>query len=168
MSEKKLNAAQRLEQLEKSLLLVDQTLHEMYKSIEGLRLAGKTLSNKIDSIVQASSQGLALTEESVNKIMTDNNVEELKGRIEKLKASGALVEASEIGDMSLIVLREIDPETKEVQNPRTQIAFRLLAPPTQEALRSKKSGDVISLGEDKLDIEVMEIYNIVVETQKSE
>jgi hypothetical protein len=165
---KKLNAAQRLEALEKSMLLMDKALHEMYKSIEGLRLAGKTLSNKIDSVIETSVQGLPLSEESVEKVMTENNVQELKGRIEKLKASGSLVEGSEIGEMSLIVIREIDPETKKVENPRTQVAFRLLAPTTQELLRGKKVGDLVSLGADKLDVEVTEVYDIVVETQKSE
>ena len=53
-NDKKLNAAQRLESLEKAMVLMDKTIHELYKSIEGLRLAGKTLSNKVDSIDRKS------------------------------------------------------------------------------------------------------------------
>jgi uncharacterized coiled-coil protein SlyX len=164
---KKLNAAQRLESLENAMALVDKTIHELFKSVENLRLAGKTLSNKVDSIISASSQGQQINDDIINKIMIENNVSELKERIEKLKASNQIIDGSEIGDMSLMVLREIDPDTNEVANPRVQIAFQLLAEPTKELLKGKKAGDIISMGENKLNIEVLEVYNIVIpEAQK--
>lgn len=161
-NDKKLNAAQRLESLEKAMVLIDKTIHELYKSVEGLRLAGKTLSNKVDSIISASAQGQQINDDVVNKIMIENNVQELKERIEKLKASNQLVEGSEINDMSLMVLREIDPDTNEVANPRVQIAFQLLADQTKDLLRGKKAGDIIAMGENKLNLEVLEVYTIVV------
>lgn len=165
-NDKKLNAAQRLESLEKAMVLMDKTIHELYKSIEGLRLAGKTLSNKVDSIISASSQGQQINDDVVNKIMTENNVQELKQRIESLKASGQLAQGEEINDLSLMVLREVDPDTGEVANPRVQIAYQLLAEPTKELLKGKKAGDVIAMGEDKLNLEVLEVYNIVVPEQQ--
>lgn len=165
-NDKKLNAAQRLESLEKSMVLLDKTIHELYKSIEGLRLAGKTLSNKVDSIISASSQGQQINDDVVNKIMTENNVQELKQRIESLKASGQLAEGEEINDLSLMVLREVDPDTGEVANPRVQIAYQLLAESTKQLLKGKKPGDVIAMGEDKLNLEVLEVYNIVVPEQQ--
>lgn len=165
-NDKKLNAAQRLESLEKAMVLMDKTIHELYKSIEGLRLAGKTLSNKVDSIISASSQGQQINDDVVNKIMTENNVQELKQRIESLKASGQLVQGEEINDLSLMVLREVDPDTGEVANPRVQIAYQLLAESTKELLKGKKAGDVITMGEDKLNLEVLEVYNIVVPEQQ--
>lgn len=161
-NDKKLNAAQRLESLEKAMVLIDKTIHELYKSVEGLRLAGKTLSNKVDSIISASAQGQQINDDVVNKIMIENNVQELKERIEKLKASNQLVEGSEINDLSLMVLREIDPDTNEVANPRVQIAFQLLADQTKDLLRGKKAGDIIAMGENKLNLEVLEVYTIVV------
>lgn len=161
-NDKKLNAAQRLESLEKAMVLIDKTIHELYKSVEGLRLAGKTLSNKVDSIISASAQGQQINDDIVNKIMIENNVQELKERIEKLKASNQLVEGSEIGDLSLMVLREVDPDTNEVANPRVQIAFQLLADQTKDLLRGKKAGDIIAMGENKLNLEVLEVYTIVV------
>jgi hypothetical protein len=165
-NDKKLNAAQRLESLEKAMVLMDKTIHELYKSIEGLRLAGKTLSNKVDSIISASSQGQQVNDDVVNKIMTENNVQELKQRIESLKASGQLAQGEEINELSLMVLREVDPDTGEVANPRVQIAYQLLAESTKELLKGKKSGDVIAMGEDKLNLEVLEVYNIVVPEQQ--
>ena len=163
---KKLNAAQRLEALEKAMVLVDKTIHELFKSIEGLRLAGKTLNNKVDSIISASSQGQQINDDVVNKIMTENNVNELKDRIEALKTSGQLTEGSEIGDMSLMVLREVDPDTNEVVNPRIQIAYQLLADSTKDLIKGKKAGDIVSMGEDKLNLEVLEVYEIVVPAQQ--
>jgi hypothetical protein len=165
-NDKKLNAAQRLESIEKSLVLVDKTIHELYKSIEGLRLAGKSLSNKVDSIIAASSAGQQINDDVINKIMTENNVSELKQRIESLKASGQLVEGEEINDLSLMVLREVDPDTGEVANPRIQIAFQLLAETTKNLIRGKKAGDVVAMGEDKLSLEVLEVYNIVIAEQQ--
>jgi uncharacterized coiled-coil protein SlyX len=165
-NDKKLNAAQRLESLEKAMVLMDKTIHELYKSIEGLRLAGKTLSNKVDSIISASSQGQQVNDDVVNKIMTENNVQELKQRIESLKASGQLAQGEEINELSLMVLREVDPDTGEVANPRVQIAYQLLAESTKELLKGKKAGDVIAMGEDKLNLEVLEVYNIVVPEQQ--
>lgn len=161
-NDKKLNAAQRLESLEKAMVLIDKTIHELYKSVEGLRLAGKTLSNKVDSIISASAQGQQINDDVVNKIMIENNVQELKERIERLKSSNQLVEGSEINDLSLMVLREIDPDTNEVANPRVQIAFQLLAEQTKDLLRGKKAGDIIAMGENKLNLEVLEVYEIVV------
>jgi hypothetical protein len=161
-NDKKLNAAQRLESIEKAMVLVDKTIHELFKNIENLRLAGKTLSNKVDSIVAASAQGQQINDDVINKIMIENNVQELKERIEKLKASNQILEGSEINDMSLMVLREIDPDTNEVANPRIQIAFQLLADPTKDLLRGKKAGDIIAMGENKLNLEVLEVYSIVV------
>jgi hypothetical protein len=161
-NDKKLTAAQRLESIEKAMVLVDKTIHELFKNIENLRLAGKTLSNKVDSIVAASAQGQQINDDIINKIMIENNVQELKERIEKLKASNQILEGSEINDMSLMVLREIDPDTNEVANPRIQIAFQLLADSTKDLLRGKKAGDIIAMGENKLNLEVLEVYSIVV------
>jgi hypothetical protein len=165
-NDKKLNAAQRLESLEKAMVLMDKTIHELYKSVEKLRLAGKTLSNKVDSIISASSQGQQINDDVVNKIMTENNVQELKQRIESLKASGQLVQGEEINELSLMVLREVDPDTGEVANPRVQIAYQLLAESTKELLKGKKAGDVIAMGENKFNLEVLEVYNIVVPEQQ--
>lgn len=165
-NDKKLNAAQRLESLEQAMVLIDKTVHELYKSIESLRLAGKTLSNKVDSIISASSQGQQINDDIINKIMIENNVQELKERIEKLKASNQIQDGAEIGDMSLMVLREIDPDTNEVANPRIQIAFQLLADQTKDLLRGKKAGDMIAMGEDKLNLEVLEVYTILVPENK--
>lgn len=165
-NDKKLNAAQRLESLEKAMGLADQTIHELYKALEGLRLAGKSLSNKVDSIISASANGNPISDDTINKIMTENNVLELKERIEKLKTAGQLVDGTEIGELSLMALREIDADTGEVVNPRTQIAYQLLSATTKEALKGKKPGDIIKMGENTLDLEVLEVYTIVIPEQK--
>jgi hypothetical protein len=120
----------------------------------------------VDSIISASSQGQQVNDDVVNKIMTENNVQELKQRIESLKASGQLAQGEEINELSLMVLREVDPDTGEVANPRVQIAYQLLAESTKELLKGKKAGDVIAMGEDKLNLEVLEVYNIVVPEQQ--
>jgi hypothetical protein len=77
-----------------------------------------------------------------------------------------LVEGEEINDLSLMVLREVDPDTGEVANPRIQIAFQLLAETTKNLIRGKKAGDVVAMGEDKLSLEVLEVYNIVIAEQQ--
>jgi hypothetical protein len=43
-----------------------------------------------------------------------------------------------------------------------QIAFQLLADQTKDLLRGKKAGDIIAMGENKLNLEVLEVYTIVV------
>jgi hypothetical protein len=120
----------------------------------------KLLGNKVDSIMKASQQGLALNDENISKIMLDNNIEELKGKVANLVNQGILAPTDTVGANTFLVGSENEAGGKVV-HPRVQFTFGSLEKDLQEALNGKKKGDIVTFKEDKLRFVVQEVYSIV-------
>lgn len=158
---KNLTAAQRLEGLEQAAMLLDNTVRQVVMTQENIAQALKLLANKVDAIVKATNAQEPLNDEVISRIMIQNNVEELRRRVENMKAMGTIKAVEALPENGFIVGREIDQETKEVQNPRVQVAVENIAKESREKVIGSKPGDIIDFGKDKLALEVEEVYEIV-------
>jgi len=155
----KRTASQKIEDLERGIMSAFQTIDSMARDIMVIKEAIKLLGNKVDSIVKASERGQPLNDDVLAKIMVENNVEELKEKVNGLVAQGVLASQELIDDDSFIVGREVN-ELGEVVNPRLQFALQALQEDMRPKLKGFRSGDVINLEEGKLKFEVMEVYMV--------
>lgn len=159
MSENKLSASQRIENLERSVMSTYQTLDMMVRDLTVLKDAVKLLGNKVDSVVKGVNAGGPLTDEVISRFMIENNVVELKEKVSQLITQGVLVAQDSITESSFLVGREVS-EDGIVLNPRLQFALSALAKELQAKLLGHKVGDLVELQEGKLKFEVSEVYSI--------
>jgi hypothetical protein len=162
MSDKR-NASQRIEDLERALMSLFQTCDNMARDLTLVKDAVKILGNKVDAIAKAAG----ISDDTISAIMVENNVAELKGKVDTLVSSGVLVLTDTAGDSSFLVGSEINEEGTVV-NPRLQFALSALQGELQEKLKGSKAGDVITLQEGKLKFQVQEVYNIQTPTTSEE
>lgn len=160
MSDKKRNASQRIEDLEQALMAAYQTLNQMAGDLSTIKEAIKLLGNKSDAVAKAAG----LSDDVISAIMVDNNVAELKSKTDNLVTSGVLSTVESIAADSFVIGKEVDDDGKVV-NPRLQFALSSLNQDLQDKLVGAKVGDVVTLQEGKLKLEVMEVYKIA--TQES-
>lgn len=157
----KKTASQRIEELEQAMMSMYSTANNMARDIMTMKEAIKLLGNKVDSIVKASERGEELNDDTLSKIMIENNTAELATKVQTLVQQGFLSKADSITEESFVVGKEVDDDGN-VMNPRLQFAMKGL----QDVLRSKivgsKAGDILTLEEGKLKFEVVEVYDIVV------
>ncbi len=160
----KRTASQRIDDMERGLMALYQTADNMARDMMTIKEAIKLLGNKLDSVVKASNRGEALTDETIAKIMVENNVEELKEKVTNLVNQGVLVAAEEVGPNSFIVGREL-AEDGTVQNPRMQFVVSALQPEVKDKFPGAKAGQILELQEGKWKFEIQEIYSIVTPEQ---
>jgi hypothetical protein len=157
--EQQKSATERIQDLEQGTAAALQTLDVMARDVMVIKEAIKLLGNKVDSIVKASERGQDLTDDVLSKIMIENNVEELRGKVTSLVTQGVLVSQEVVGDDSFLVGREVN-DAGEVVNPRLQFALQALQEDMRGKILGSKPGDVISLQEGKLKFEVLETYSV--------
>lgn len=156
----KRTAVQRLDDLERALMGMFQAGDVTNRDVQTLKEAIKLLGNKVDAIVKATQQGEDLNDEILSRIMVENNVAELKGRVDQLVANGALLPTTEaVDEKSFVVGREIDADGK-VLNPRLQFVLQSLQEPLRLLIMGKKVGDTVEFQEGKLKFELQEAYTI--------
>lgn len=156
----KRTASQKIDDLERGVMSLYQTMDSMARDMGIIKEAVKLLGNKLDSVVKASARGEALNDEVIAKIMVENNIEELKGKVTDLVEKGILVSSDTVGPNSFVVGRELD-ETGKVENPRMQFITSQLNPDVKDKFPGAKVGQVLKLQEGKWNFEVQEIYDIV-------
>jgi hypothetical protein len=157
--EQQKSATERLQDLEQSMMSNFQTLDTMARDILVIKEAIKLLGNKVDSIVKASERGQPLSDDVLTKIMIENNVEDLRGKVTNLVSQGILAQQEVVDETSFLVGREVN-DAGEVVNPRLQFALQALQEDMRQKLRGSKAGDVISLQEGKLKFEILETYSV--------
>lgn len=155
----KRTASQRIEDMERGLMALYQTADNMARDMMTIKEAIKLLGNKLDAVVKAANRGEQMTDEVISKIMVENNVEELKNKVQDLVNQGVLVAAEEVTANSFIVGREIDADGK-VQNPRMQFVVSALAENVRAKFPGAKAGQTLELEEGKWKFEVQEVYAI--------
>jgi hypothetical protein len=171
MEEKKVKATEKLAALEQLTMSMARRVGELElvlythsRENEILKEALQLINQKLDAVVTLSSSGAALTDENINSAIVSMKEQELKSRVDTYVQEGRLVAAEEVGDDSMIVSRELN-EAGEVINPRLQFVVGKLIDELKSKFVGKKVGDLIKGDEGKLDIEIIEIYNIVEEQQ---
>ena len=157
-------AAERLESLEGTVGQIIQALQPLdlvVKDVLTLKEQNKFLVNKLDAVTKAINQGLSLTDENLSKIMTDNNVQELKNKLATMVSSGLLAPTDTVGENTFLVLSETNKDGILV-NPRMQF---LLANIQDKNIVSKlvgaKVGDNVAIGDTGDSVTVLEAYYIV-------
>lgn len=166
-TKKTLTATERLDAIEQGFRLLDNGIGDLARNAEMMRQALKLMDNKVNSMVKALNEGKPLTEEVLDGIMKDNAALELKQKVEDLKAKGDLVDAETVEKESFLALKEIDPANGSVTNPRFQAPLMMLSQDVQDLLVGKKVGDVVDPGNNRYQIQVLEIYKIVTKTAEA-
>lgn len=157
-------ASQRIDDMEKGLVSLYQTIDSMARDVMTIKEAIKLLGNKLDSVVKASVRGEAINDVVIAKIMVENNIEELKNKVTNLVSQGILIASEEVTLNSFIVGKEVS-EDGTVQNPRMQFVVSALAADVRDKFPGAKVGQTLDLQEGKWKFEVSEIYSI--QTPKS-
>lgn len=158
MSDKK-NASQRIEDLEVQIASLLTGSDNMAQDLMRMKEALKLLVNKVDAVVKAVNQGGHITDEVLDKFMLENQVQELKNKVDTLAKLGILSPSDSVKESSLVVIRELDANG-QVTAARNQFAFSTLVPMYKEKLLGAKVGDSIAIGEAGDSIEILEIYDI--------
>lgn len=154
------SAGQRLDELEKALMSLFSNLEGLAREQKTIREAVMLLGNKVDALAKANIRGEAPTDETLSQIMIDNNVQELKAKVEGLVKAQVLVSTDIIGATSFVVGREIAADSDKTINPRLQFSLTALTKEVGEKLLGRLVGDIITIQEGQVRFEVLEVYNI--------
>lgn len=167
MSEaKKIKASERLSAIENVLVPTQRRVGELEiilfnlsRENEILKDALQLLHEKLESVVALSNQGLPLTNENINEKIVLIKEQSLKDKVTKMVESGQLVSSEKITPDSFVVARELNKDGT-VENPRIQFLVGRLVEELQNKFLEKQVGDLIKSEEEKLDLEIMEIYEV--------
>jgi len=152
-------AAQRIEILEKQVENLGKMIQILAEELDKLSLAGHDLHKKVEAAVKVAATG-ELNEKKVDEYLINQQVLELKNKVEMLIHNGVLTPADEvIGDNLFIVGKEMNKEG-EIVSPRTQTTLQNLPEDVKSKLIGKKIGDLVQFSEDKLSFLIDELYII--------
>ena len=159
MSKEKKTAAQRIQNLEDTLVGALKAMGALDNEQQVIKEAIQLLGNKMDSIVKLLNTGKELNNANISSTMVENKAAKLAENTAQLVNKGILVQQDTVDNNSFVVGREVmDDET--VVNPRIQFTVES----AQEQLKAKLLGakvlDRILVGEGKAKLELLEIYSI--------
>jgi hypothetical protein len=153
VSEQTLTTARRVGEME---LIV----YNLSRENEILKDALQLLHEKLDAVITLQNRGLTLSDDNINQIVVELKENELKQRVTTMIERGTIKASEVVGEDSLIVSRELSKEGK-VENPRLQFLVGRLVDELKSKFVGKKVGDLIQGEDNKLDIEIMEVYDLV-------
>lgn len=166
----KRTATQKIDDLEKVVTVLYQSLNQHKGAIEALQSLGKEVSvlkevaklldRKTDAIVKVAKAETGISVESVKATVEQWNIEDMKGQVAGHLANGYLAPTDTVADDSYVVCEELAPDTGAVVNPRIQFRLDSQADETKNLLRGKKTGDTAKFGETKYDLKVLEVYTL--------
>lgn len=135
-------------------------LYNIARENEILKDALQLLHEKLDAVITLQNRGLPLNDDNINEAVVEMKENSLKERVTEMLQQGSIEPVDTVGEDSLIVSRELSKEGK-VENPRLQFLVGRLVDELRSKFVGKKVGDLIQGEENKLDIEIMEIYNLI-------
>jgi hypothetical protein len=153
LSEQALATARRVGEME-------LILYNIARENEILKDALQLLHEKLDAVITLQNRELPLSDVNINEAVVEMKVNSLKERVEEMLQQGAIKPVDTVGEDSLIVSRELSKEGR-VENPRLQFLVGRLVDELKSKFVGKKVGELIQGEENKLDIEIMEIYDLV-------
>lgn len=155
---KNLTAAQRLDALEQGLAMVDGSIGKLYNILDRTTRAITLLSKKLEAVKRASG----LTNDQVASVLQEIDLGELKDRVDEMVNNNVLKPSESIEiEKSFVVVRELNRDTNEIAEQRTQFPTFNLPETFKTALANKKVGDIVDLGENRNLVEILEIYSVV-------
>lgn len=167
MSEvKKVKASERLSAIESALIPtqrrvgeLEMILFNLSRENEILKDALQLLHEKLESVIALSNEGSPLTNENINEKVVLLKEQALKDKVTQMVDAGQIAKTEKVTENSLVVARELN-KNGTVENPRIQFLTSRLIQELQDKFIDKTVGDLIKGDEDKLDLEIMEIYNV--------
>lgn len=135
-------------------------LYNIARENEILKDALQLLHEKLDAVIILQNRGLPLNDGNINEAVVEMKENSLKERVTEMLNQGSIKPTEVVGEDSLIVSRELSKEGK-VENPRLQFLVGRLVDELKVKFVGKKVGDLIEGEENKLNIEIMEIYDLV-------
>lgn len=135
-------------------------LYNIARENEILKDALQLLHEKLDAVITLQNRGLPLNDSNINEAVVEMKENSLKERVTEMLQQGSIRPVEVVGEDSLIVSRELSKKGK-VENPRLQFLVGRLVDELKTKFVGKKVGELIQGEENKLDIEIMEIYDLV-------
>jgi hypothetical protein len=174
MSEvKKPKAGERLSAIEQVLVPTQRRVGELEMIVfnlsrenEVLKDALQLLHEKLESVIALANEGKALSNDNINEKVVMLKEQALKDKVQDLVNAKQITLSEEATDNSLIVARELNKDGT-VENPRIQFLTSRLIEELQNKFIGKKVGDLIKGEENKLDLEIIEIYDITINEIKN-
>lgn len=160
MMKSKRNAAETMKALENAYVAQNQQIQVLADEIDRLRQLVGALGKRLNASIQAAETG-SLNGDSVNKIIVQENVKELEGKIQFLVEQGVLKKnnESQVSDKTFVVGRTVDTEGNVV-DPRVQFSVGSIDKTVQSKLLNKKVGEMVSYEDGEPNFEITEIYEI--------
>lgn len=158
-NQKQRSATERLNDVEEAAMSIFQALDNMSRDLMLIKDAIKLLGNKVDSIVKAASTGQEINDQVISSLMVENNVAELKAKVDNLVAQKILVSELAVNAQSFVVIREVDDAGKVV-NPRLQFTMSAVSPEVTEKLVGAQPGQTVKMKEGSLNVEILEVYSV--------
>lgn len=156
----KRSATQRIEDLEKVVSTLYGTADNMARDLIAVKEAVQLLGSKVDALVTAVSSKEDVSDKVIARIMTDNKVEVLKGKVKNLVDQNIFVATESLDENGFVVGREIGVDTDDVTNPRLQFPIATASALVKEKLKGAKPGDVVVIEQGKFRFEVLETYKV--------
>jgi len=171
----KIKASEKLKALEQQVFEYRELLMNSSKRVGELELVVYNQSRQLEMMGQAVTLmnqkleaviGLLdnpeLSDDSIEKKIVSDKISNMESNIKQLVDQGALVGAEEIGEDSYVIGREISKEDGSVENPRIEFMIsKIQIDELKNKLLGKKVNELVKGEENRLDLEVVEIYNIV-------
>lgn len=156
----KRNAAETIKALENAYMLQKQQIDILADEIDRTRQMLTALNRRLNASIKAAEDG-ALTNDSVHKIIVNENIKELEGKVQFLIDQGVLVKNNEtlITDKTFVVGRTVDSDGNVV-DPRVQFAVGSVDQEVQDKLLAKKAGEVVPYSDGAPNFEIVEVYEI--------
>jgi hypothetical protein len=168
-NKQQMTAAQRLLRLEDAVSTLDQVIYNQAQQFAAMREALALLNEKVSAMVTLLSMGQMVSDSSIDQVVEQKRIEEMKKKVEDLIKNGSLEKAEEVTKKSFVVVREINSETGAVINPRLQFVVNILNEESLQKLLGKKAGESVKFVEENpAVIEIEEIYNIITKESETE
>jgi hypothetical protein len=159
-------ASERLSAIEQQLLPTQRRVGELEKIVfnlsrdnEILKDALQLIHEKLESVIALANEGKSLSNENINEKVVMLKEQALKDKVQDLINAGQIKQAEKVTNNSLVVARELNKDGT-VENPRIQFLTSRLSEEYQEKFLDKAVGELVKSDDNKLDLEIMEVYDI--------
>jgi hypothetical protein len=158
-NETKKTAAERIQNLEETMLGSLKALNAVNSDNETIKEALRLLANKLDSVIKLLNEGKGLSDTNISTVMVQNKADQLASNTAAMVENGVLVKADTVENNSFIVGREVE-DSGVVTNPRIQFTLESAKENLKANLLGAKVLDRILVQEGKAKLEILEIYSI--------
>jgi hypothetical protein len=142
---------------------LETLVYSLARENDMIRDAFSLLNQKMNSALELITEGLAPTDENINRKSVEMKVSNLTRLVEDFVADGRLSLSHEVTLNSFVVGRELKKDGT-VANPRFQFPVKGLSEEDQLKIIGKKTGDLLEGPQDQensLSLEITEVYDII-------